>query len=161
MKKLIAIAAALVLLMAMAAPVAAQNNSDLNRLNAIAEATGSDASNVVEVFDGDNLIWYVVSHCFPDRTPFAAHDADEILWCEPQRYGNELIDVTQQTQDWNVVDLWLYGPDNPGFYDPPEPVHHKGRVKLFFRFGEDWYSVTTMFNGKGNLLSINGDRYSN
>jgi hypothetical protein len=68
---------------------------------------------------------------------------------EPNRIGGQNR-VTHNPTNYNEAWLSILGPEGPG-------VHHKGTFSWYYEVDDnEWVSLKFQFNGKGELLNVNG-----
>lgn len=130
------LAVTLLVLGMLAGPALAKNgNNGNNGGNSLrAQSTAVDVT-VTEVGD-----WYRVQH---DLNA----DAATTVWNEPVKYANE----NQQASGVDTFDaLWLYGPSHA--------QGHKGPVTVYYEDDGTWQHIAARFNGKGELVQVNGVR---
>lgn len=74
--------------------------------------------------------------------------AEDTVWNEPVKFGGENTQASSgdAPADTPFDVLWL-------------PVDgHKGPVTVYYDTGDGWEHVTAQFNGKGELVHVNGER---
>ena len=146
MKKIITVMA-MVIALALSALAPALANGHLEKGNWL-----SGVATPVELQPGD-----IVPGALDDGTEFvtvnhqivAKHGAyDTLVQREPARYRQNV--VTADPENFNSAWLGIAGPQGP-------EIAHKGQMTWYYNTAEDgWVSLTFQFNGKGELLHVNG-----
>lgn len=73
--------------------------------------------------------------------------AEQTVWNEPVKYAND----NQVATGGGTFDaLWLYAPSHD--------LGHKGQVTVYYNIDGAWQHITAQFNGKGELVHVNGAR---
>lgn len=89
-----------------------------------------------------------------DGIPYAAvrHDLDyeRYVWCEPVRLGGA-AECFEGTDSFHTLYLGITEA-------PHQPVHHTGQVSVYYETDDGWKAIIAQFNGKGELLRVNGER---
>lgn len=117
------------------APAMAKNGNGNNGVNSLRAA-----STPVDVSVDERGDWYVITHGL-------GADADSTVWAEPVKYAN---DNQQATGSEEFDALWLFAPSHER--------GHKGQVTVYYDLGDEWQHITAQFNGKGELVRVNGQR---
>lgn len=145
-KVIIAIAVAAALAFGMMAPALAKQPDRAvrgNSLSSVAVPVVINAGDIGSVTCANGNTYYTVQHNLG-----ANHgSADDILWREPNRLGGQ--NVSFGGGIWNTLYLGIANAQCAA-------IRHKGQVTVYYVYGNDVYSITAEFNGKGELLSVNG-----
>ncbi len=106
-----------------------------------AEVSDPDAGNFEEEFT-----YYVLR--------FEGLPYDTWTYREPVRLGGENFVVEGEDESINAFWFGVSAPDGDGIQ---HQVHHKGQVSMYYETaGGDVVSLIAQFNGKGELLHVNG-----
>lgn len=86
-----------------------------------------------------------------DHRIAADHDGyTTLVQREPVRYKHNVVDTAPA--NFNSAWLGISGPSGP-------EIAHKGPMQWYYEVGDDeWVSLTFQFNGKGELVHVNGVR---
>lgn len=103
------------------------------------QTSDPDASNFEEEFT-----YYVVRFGF---------EYDEAEYREPARTGPEVFGLGGS----GAGAFWfgVSAPDGDGIQ---HEVQHRGQVSLYLRVGDEWREIRAQFNGRGELVNVNGVR---
>ncbi len=76
---------------------------------------------------------------------------DRAIYREPARLGGQNVELG----GWDGGSFWfgVTAPDENGIQ---HPIEHKGQVSLYLEVDGEWQWLKVQFNGKGELLSVNG-----
>lgn len=106
-----------------------------------AEVSDPSASNFEEEFT-----YYVVR--------FEDVEFDKWMYREPARLGGGENHVAEFSTTWDAFWFGVTAPDSEGIQ---HKINHKGQATQYFMDTEgNVYSLTAQFNGKGELLHVNG-----
>ncbi|TVR71148.1 MAG: hypothetical protein EA415_11750 [Sphaerobacteraceae bacterium] len=72
---------------------------------------------------------------------------DNLVWREPARLGGQ--NNVSGPDSFNTLYLGVAGPDGGG-------VAHKGQVSVYYEINGEWSSIIAQFDGKGELVHVNG-----
>lgn len=137
MTRIVTVAATAVLVLGLIAgpALAKPGNSGNNGGNSLrAQSTPAEVT-VTE--SGD---WYIIEHGLSAK-------ADATVWNEPVKYAN---DNQQATGSEEFDQLYLFAPSHER--------GHKGQVTVYYDLDGTWQHITAQFNGKGELVHVNGAR---
>lgn len=112
---------------------------DINRDDIHVKKSDPDQDNFDEKFT-----YYRVDH---DQGPFS-----QLVYREPARLGPE-----NHCLGSGSYDSFWFGVSAPGDDGIQHEITHEGKVSLYFQETDgDWKSLIAQFDGKGNLLRVNG-----
>ncbi len=92
--------------------------------------------------DDGAVEFYTIDHGF--------EEADGYTWREPARLGGGNY-VSDGGPTYGTLYLGVSGPECG-------EVHHKGQVSVYYEVDGELYSIIAQFNGKGELIRVNGVR---
>jgi hypothetical protein len=96
--------------------------------------------------NGEDVRFYTVQHNLGSELG----PADDITFREPARTGPENVSVGGGA--WDTLYLAVTGPECG-------EIEHRGQVTVNYHYGDDIYTIVAQFNGKGELLRVNGVRF--
>jgi hypothetical protein len=141
MKKIITVMAMVIALALSALAPALANGKTLERGNWL-----SDVAEPVELQSTD-ITFHTINGVDYVRVQHNIGAFETLVQREPARYRQNVV---TGPGDFDVA--WLGIVDSDG-----TPVDHKGQLNWYYEVDDDqWVSLTFQFNGKGELLHLNG-----
>jgi hypothetical protein len=132
----------------LAAPVLANGKGNSARSHATPVELTADDLGAAMCANGEDVNYYTVQHNL--GTDEGA--ADDIIWREPARLGGQNVHFGPQSTAWNTLYLGVSGPECGD-------IQHKGQVSVYYEFEGETFSIVAQFNGKGELLRVNGVKF--
>ena len=148
MKKIITVMALVIALaLSTLAPALANNgngqgNNSARSVAQLVELTADDIGASM-CDNGEDVRFYTVQHDLGSDLGAA----DDITFREPARTGPANLSVGGGA--WDTLYLGVSGPECGD-------IQHKGQVTVNYHYGDDIYTIVAQFNGKGELLHVNG-----
>jgi hypothetical protein len=131
-----------------AGPALAQDQGRGNSARSVAapvELTAGDLGASMCQNDVD-VAFYTVQHNLGSNEGAA----DAIIWREPTRLGGQNVSIGGGA--WDTLYLGVSGPECGD-------IQHKGQVSVSYQYEDETFSIVAQFNGKGELLSVNGVKF--
>ncbi len=144
---------ALLLAMSTVGAVVAQGQGQGNSARSVAEpatitSVEAEVSNPGAGNFDEEFTYYVVRF----------EEIDHVHWTyrEPSRLGGNNHSVAWE----GLSDAFWFGVSAPDINGIQHEIEHKGQVSMYYETEDgDVYSIIAQFNGKGELLSVNGVKF--
>jgi hypothetical protein len=130
---------------AVANPGQGQGNNSARAVAEQVELTADDLGASM-CQNGEDVRFYTVQHNLGSEHGAA----DDITFREPARTGPENVSVGGGA--WDTLYLAVSGPECGD-------IQHRGQVTVNYHYGDDIYQIVAQFNGKGELLRVNGVKF--
>lgn len=135
--------------MAVAATTAGPGNATSNGSRSTAQRADLTADDVSAQLcqNGEDVAYYAIAHGLGSDLGAAT----KITFREPARTGPENITVGDGA--WDTLYLGVTGPECGD-------IQHRGQVTVNYHYEDGIRTIVAQFNGKGELLRVNGVRVS-